>query len=128
MKSFEEFLKEELLLESPNIPQSDSGIPCIVYIGADPLTKHNKPRVKIQNNYSTKVTNDFVPFSIPETDDEEPVQLSGDKLNISKKDMRVVLYWIKDQRKVLLDLWWKRIEAGDARTIIRASKQKYANL
>ena len=120
MKSFTDYLNEELLLESPNLYQVDTKLPCIIYVGSDPRTKHNKPRVKIQNNYSTKVTNDFVPFSIPESDSEFPVQLTDAKIKITKKDLDTILYWVKDHRKVLLDLWWERLSNKDARDIIRA--------
>lgn len=120
MKSFEEYLTELLLLESPNLYQKDTNLPCILYVGGDPHTKHNKPRVKIQNNYSTKVTNDFIPFSIPETDGEMPVLLTNAEIKIRKKDLDIILYWVKDHRKVLLDLWWERISNVDARNLIRS--------
>lgn len=101
-------LESQKLEEMSKISKRDYNLPVNIWIdeeGIDRKVEHNIPRLKVQNNYSDRTTqNDFISVSI----DNNPQILAG-TLKIKQKDLNKVFEFIKLNYSVLMDRWNNKI-------------------
>jgi len=90
--------KTDQLFEMANIIQEDSGLPMIVYIS--PKNAAHGPRIKVQKDYSTRVSGDFFSLTI-----EADPKIKGEMGEIKISDVKLVKKWIKINITLLLDYW-----------------------
>ena len=97
---------DEMLLEMANISQNTTGLDVIVWvqtINTQSTGKHNLPRIKFQNNTSTKIQiNELIPISIS---DNPKILLKNNDLNkikISQTQINEVKLWIVKNKEILI--------------------------
>lgn len=109
MKSLKGFIKEEqenedLMLEMSNLAQKHTDLPMVIWIESCRQTKHNTPRLKFANSYSTKlIPKELIPISIDK--DEPKILVNGFKLHIKHKDLEKLKEWIKTHYYDLMKVW-----------------------
>ena len=108
---------DEMLLEMANISQNTTGLDVIVWvqtINTQSTGKHNLPRIKFQNNTSTKIQiNELIPISIS---DEPKILLKNNDLNkikISQAQINVIKQWIIKNKEILIDYWEEKITTDE---------------
>ena len=100
-----------------NISQNTTGLDVIVWvqtINTQSNVKHNLPRIKFQNNTSTKIQiNELIPISIS---DEPKILLKNNDLNkikISQEQINEVKLWIVKNKEILIDYWGENITTDE---------------
>ena len=108
---------DEMLLEMANISQNTTGLDVIVWvqtINTQSNVKHNLPRIKFQNNTSTKIQiNELIPISIS---DNPQILLNNNDLNkikISQAQINVIKQWIIKNKEILIDYWEEKITTSE---------------
>ena len=108
---------DEMLLEMANISQNTTGLDVIVWvqtINTQSTGKHNLPRIKFQNNTSTKIQiNELIPISIS---DNPKILLKNNDLNkikISQAQIKEVKLWIVKNKEILIDYWEEKITTDE---------------
>ena len=108
---------DEMLLYMGNFSQNATGLDVIVWvqtINTQSNVKHNLPRIKFQNNTSTKVQiNELIPISIS---DNPQILLSNNDLNkikISQEQINEVKLWIVKNKEILIDYWEEKITTDE---------------
>ncbi len=108
---------DEMLLEMANISQNTTGLDVIVWvqtINTQSTGKHNLPRIKFQNNTSTKIQiNELIPISIS---DNPKILLKNNDLNkikISQAQINVIKQWIIKNKEILIDYWEEKITTDE---------------
>ena len=108
---------DEMLLEMANISQNTTGLDVIVWvqtINTQSTGKHNLPRIKFQNNTSTKIQiNELIPISIS---DNPKILLKNNDLNkikISQAQINEVKLWIVKNKEILIDYWEEKITTDE---------------
>ncbi len=108
---------DEMLLEMANISQNNTGLDVIVWvqtINTQSTGKHNLPRIKFQNNTSTKIQiNELIPISIS---DNPKILLKNNDLNkikISQAQINVIKQWIIKNKEILIDYWEEKITTDE---------------
>lgn len=101
-------IESQKLEEMSKISKRDYNLPVNIWIdeeGIDRKVEHNIPRIKVQNNYSDKTTqNDFISVSI----NSNPQILAG-TLKIKQKDLNKIFEFIKLNYSTLMDRWNNKI-------------------
>lgn len=87
------------LFEKANVLQSYTGLPVIIWIS--PKMSNHGPRIKVQSDYSKKVLSDKL-FVV--TIEENP-KVIGDTGKVKKKDIDLVIDFVKLNSILLLDFW-----------------------
>jgi hypothetical protein len=95
----------EFLAGMDNIMQYESGLRMIIRISQN-FPKHT-PNLKVQQDYSQRL-NYFNFFSV--TIEDEPI-IVGDTGRIETKDIEKLMIYIKQNKKLLLDYWFHRIDS-----------------
>ena len=100
-----------------NISQNTTGLDVIVWvqtINTQSNVKHNLPRIKFQNNTSTKIQiNELIPISIS---DNPQILLNNNDLNkikISQAQINVIKQWIIKNKEILIDYWEEKITTSE---------------
>ena len=108
---------DEMLLEMANISQNTTGLDVIIWVqtNSTQLTgRHNLPRIKFQNNTSTKIQiNELIPISIS---DEPKILLKNNDLNkikISQAQINRIKQWIIKNKEILIDYWEEKITTDE---------------
>lgn len=108
---------DEMLLEMANISQNTTGLDVIVWVqtnNTQSTGKHNLPRIKFQNNTSTKIQiNELIPISIS---DNPKILLKNNDLNkikISQAQINVIKQWIIKNKEILIDYWEEKITTDE---------------
>ena len=108
---------DEMLLEMANISQNTTGLDVIVWvqtINTQSTGKHNLPRIKFQNNTSTKIQiNELIPISI--SDNPKMLLKNNDlnKIKISQAQINVIKQWIIKNKEILIDYWEEKITTDE---------------
>lgn len=89
--------------EMANLKPEETGLPVIVYVSDKGNSQHG-PRIKVQNDYSSKVTNDWFSITI-ETNAKVPNSQSHIKIKVKDKDLVKVKQWISLNKDLLLKYW-----------------------
>ena len=97
---------KDMLFEMSNIRKSESGLP--VNIWASYKNASHGPRIKVQTNYGTKMTDDF--FSITISDEPKVIGKTGE---IKSSDIILVKKFIMLNKELLLKFWKDEIGASD---------------
>ena len=108
---------DEMLLYMGNFSQNATGLDVIVWvqtINTQSNVKHNLPRIKFQNNTSTKIQiNELIPISIS---DNPQILLNNNDLNkikISQAQINVIKQWIIKNKEILIDYWEEKITTSE---------------
>ena len=108
---------DEMLLYMDNFSQNATGLDVIVWvqtINTQSNVKHNLPRIKFQNNTSTKIQiNELIPISIS---DNPKILLKNNDLNkikISQAQINVIKQWIIKNKEILIDYWEEKITTSE---------------
>ena len=108
---------DEMLLEMANISQNTTGLDVIIWVqtnNTQSTGKHNLPRIKFQNNTSTKIQiNELIPISIS---DNPKILLKNNDLNkikISQAQINVIKQWIIKNKEILIDYWEEKITTDE---------------
>lgn len=107
------------LLEMANIRQTITGLPMIIWVdemGSDRRVKHNTPRLKFQNSYSTNREDDLLSISISEN---PKVLTKNKKINIKSSDIEFLKKWISERYNLLMDHWNGNIDTDDLKVILK---------
>ena len=118
MKSFKEFLNEEQLFEMSTLKKKRySKLPVNIWLSIKTEEKHNKPRLKFQNNKSDILSSvkDLIPISI----EDEPEILIDTKIAINNKDIQFIKNWIKTNKENLLKFWNQEIDFEDLINVLK---------
>ena len=104
LKHIKEYIDPEtepadILFEMANVVQDRTGLPIIIWIS--PKMANHGPRIKAQNSYSKKVVPDKL-FVV--TIEDEP-RVVGDASEVKKKDVDLVIEFVKINKNILLDFW-----------------------
>ena len=108
---------DEMLLEMANISQNTTGLDVIIWVqtnNTQSTGKHNLPRIKFQNNTSTKIQiNELIPISI--SDNPEILLKNNDfnKIKISQAQINEVKQWIVKNQEILIDYWQEKITTDE---------------
>ena len=108
---------DEMLLYMGNFSQNATGLDVIVWvqtINTQSNVKHNLPRIKFQNNTSTKVQiNELIPISI--SDNPEILLKNNDlnKIKISQAQINGIKQWIIKNKEILIDYWEEKITTSE---------------
>ena len=108
---------DEMLLEMANISQNTTGLDVIVWVqtnNTQSTGKHNLPRIKFQNNTSTKIQiNELIPISI--SDNPKMLLKNNDlnKIKISQAQINVIKQWIIKNKEILIDYWEEKITTDE---------------
>lgn len=108
---------DEMLLEMANISQNTTGLDVIIWVQTNNTQspgKHNLPRIKFQNNTSTKIQiNELIPISI--SDNPEILLKNNDlnKIKISQAQINEVKQWIVKNQEILIDYWQEKITTDE---------------
>ena len=100
---------DEMLLGMANISQNTTGLDVIIWVqtkNTQSTGKHNLPRIKFQNNTTTKIQiNELIPISIS---DNLKILLKNndlDKIKISQTQINGIKQWIMKNKEILIDYW-----------------------
>ena len=108
---------DEMLLEMANISQNTTGLDVIIWVqtnNTQSTGKHNLPRIKFQNNTSTKIQiNELIPISI--SDNPKMLLKNNDlnKIKISQAQINVIKQWIIKNKEILIDYWEEKITTDE---------------
>ena len=100
------------LYEMTNLRSSTTNLPMTIWVYPEiRKLKHNLPRLKFQNNYSSHLTDvkDLVPISI----EDNPKILVKVNLKISQEDLATLKSWIRENKEILLQFYNQEIDAGE---------------
>lgn len=89
--------------EMTNLKPEETGLPVIIYVSDKGNSQHG-PRIKVQNDYSSKVTNDWFSVTIA-NDAKVPDSQSHIKIKVKAKDIDKVKQWVRLNRDLLLKYW-----------------------
>ena len=98
------------LIEMSNIRQARSNLPVNIWLddlGINRKTRHNFARLKVQNDYLERSSNDLFSVSI---DKDNPKVLAG-KVKIKERDLNKVFEWIKLNYDLLMEHWNGEIDS-----------------
>lgn len=113
LEAMRDLKEDKILTEMANYYQDETSLPVIVWIddiGVERRNRHNHPRIKIQNNYSTKVQQgETISILI---DDKQPKILAG-KAKIKQQDLNEVFEWVKKNYNVLIKYWRHEIRRSE---------------
>lgn len=108
------------LLEMANLRQSLTGLPMIIWIdemGSDRRVKHNTPRLKFQNSYSTNREDDLISISISE---DPRILTKNKKMNIESRDIEFLKIWVSDHFDLLMNHWNGSIDTDELKLILKS--------
>ena len=118
MKTFKEFLKEEQLFEMSTLKKKRyTKLPVNIWLSIKTEERHNKPRLKFQNNKSDTLSSikDLIPISI----EDNPEILIDTKIDINNKDIQIIKNWIKINKVELLKFWNQEIDFEDLINVLK---------
>lgn len=130
MKCLEEFLNKDLLLESPNLSKEKTNLPCNLFASQE-VPGHKLARVKVQNNTSVKnqiTANDHknsFSVSVPASDTDEPMILSGSTGDLKNKDISKVFQWIKERWRILQKFWKGKLTSDEFKENVYNKDSEY---
>lgn len=118
MKTFKEFLKEEQLFEMSILKKKRyTKLPVNIWLSIKTEERHNKPRLKFQNNKSDTLSSikDLIPISI----EDNPEILIDTKIDINNKGIQIIKNWIKINKVELLKFWNQEIDFEDLINVLK---------
>ena len=102
-------LEEQKLEEMSSIRKRDYNLPVNIWIddiGSERKTKHNIPRIKVQNDYSdTLNSRNLFSLSI----EKNPKILAGEYDGIKSKDIKIIKDFVKLNEESLMKYWNQEI-------------------
>ena len=108
---------DEMLLGMATISQNTTGLDVIIWVqtnNTQSTGKHNLPRIKFQNNTTTKIQiNELIPISI--SDDPKILLKNNDlnKIKISQTQINGIKQWIMKNKEILIDYWEEKITTDE---------------
>ena len=114
--------------EMANVSRKKSGLPMNIWLdsaGSSRNIKHNTPRVKIQNNYRDRFTDELselIPVSISKNPE---ILVESVKLELKQKDIQRAFKFISDNYDVLMSHWNGEIDDQDALNILLSKEKDY---
>lgn len=92
------------MLEMSNLAQKHTDLPMVIWIESCRQTKHDIPRLKFANSYSTKlIPKELILISIDK--DEPEILIDGFKLQIKHKGLERLKEWIRIHYDDLMKVW-----------------------
>ena len=110
-KDFKKLLQEDLLYEMSNFRKNITGLPVNLSLqietDEEKSYKHNKPKLKFQNNNSDRITSraDLIPISIDKTNPEVLIDKP-----YNKAYYKTVREWIIQNYEALMQFWHQEID------------------
>ena len=110
-KELKELLQEDLLHEMSNFRKNITGLPVNLSLqietDEEKAYKHNKPRLKFQNNNADRITSraDLIPISIDKTNPEVLIDKPYNKIYY-----KAVRAWIIKNYDALMQFWKQEID------------------
>ena len=102
-------LEEQKLEEMSSIRKRDYNLPVNIWIddiGSERKTKHNMPRIKVQNDYSdTLNSRNLFSLSI----EKNPKILAGEYDGIKSKDIKIIKDFVTLNEESLMKYWNQEI-------------------
>ena len=111
-------LDEDLLFEMSTLKKNRyTKLPVNIWLSIKTKGKHNKPRLKIQNNKLDTLSSisDLIPVSI----EDEPEILIDKKIKISNSEIQYIKSWIKLNKENLLKFWNQEIDFEDLIEVLK---------
>jgi hypothetical protein len=108
--------ENEILLEMSALYKKKTNLPINIWvddIGAGRNNKHNLPRIKVQNDYGDRTTEDNFSVSISKT----PEILVGD-CKLKQKDLNKIFDWIKENYDLLIKHWNQEIDTDELKELL----------
>lgn len=117
---------DEMLLGMATISQNTTGLDVIIWVqtnNTQSTGKHNLPRIKFQNNTTTKIQiNELIPISIS---DNPKILLKNndlDKIKISQTQINGIKQWIIKNKEILIDYWEEKITTDELFQKLKSEK------
>lgn len=107
----------EPMWEMANLRSQETGLNVIIFISEKGQANHG-PRIKVQNDYSTHITNDWFSLTISDV----PVIPQSQRhlnINIKDSDLAKIKQWIKRNKDVLLAYWNEQITTTEVLSKLR---------
>lgn len=108
--------ESEILLEMSALYKKRTELPINIWvddIGAGRNNKHNLPRIKVQNNYADRTSEDTFSVSISKT----PEILAGE-CKLKQKDLKEIFDWIIKNYDVLYKHWNQEIDTDELKELL----------
>lgn len=99
-----------------NLYPKRTGLPMVFWVdnvGSDRTTKHNLPRIKVQNILGDKRTDDVFSLSIS----KEPEILAGE-CKLSSSDLKIIMQYVIDNYDILMQHWNGEIDEDELKEIL----------